>query len=147
MTSIIIDMGSLREKRDLLSRIGALQGMWRVELCRYHKRRTDAQNRWYWPAYVQPFAQYRRDQGEEFTDQQAHEFYKGEFLNVGETRIVSPVTGEEIVRKKTGSTKDLNTAQFSEYLEKCAKFLAEFCHIIVPPPCYDVPVRRGHGRA
>lgn len=124
---IIIDMGDSVKRARLLNTLGALRGPWRIEWCRYRFRRSDRQNRYYWPCFVQPFAQFLRDQGEHYTDGEAHEMLKHRFL-----RRSKEVNGEHL--EYTPSTTDLDTLQFNVYLDACAAWLSDFFGLIVPDP-------------
>lgn len=134
---MIIDMSNPAEKRSILERVRGLVGMWRIEICKYRKRRTDRQNRYYWPCFVQPFGDYLRGQGHEFTDQMAHAVLKEMFLK---RSVMDQNTGE--LYEYTMSTTELSTVEFNEYLDKCAAFFAMDCGIIVPEPnVYREPLR------
>ena len=129
--SIIDDFSNSRIKSRAIAQVGALQGTWRMELCRYRPRRSDRQNRYYWPCFVAPFAEYLKEQGNEFDDFEyaAHEILKAAFLKV---QTFDKRTGKR--RVFVQSTTKLNTAEFNEYLDKCAAMLASECGIIVPEP-------------
>lgn len=126
MTEIVINFDEFRERQMLVERLRNLRGMHRVTIVRNRPRRTDAQNRFYWPVYVQPFADWLKEQDETATEETAHEILKARFL---QRSVVNETTGE--VLHYVGSTAELNIDEFSEYLEKCAKFLAEWCGIEV----------------
>lgn len=127
--SIIDDFSNARTKQKTIAQIGALQGIWRIEICKYRPRRTDRQNRWYWPCFCKPFADYLRDQGNDIDDDGAHEILKCKFLSV---TIIDKETGREF--EFVRSTTTLITSEFNEYLEKCARMLAKDCGIVVPEP-------------
>lgn len=136
--NIIDDMSNPRIKSRVIAQIGALQGIWRVELCRYRPRRTDRQARYYFPCFCSPFGEYLKEQGNDFADAKdaAHEILKARFLKV---QIFDKETGQRFVFVR--STTSLNTVEFNEYLDKCAAMLASECSIIVPEPSiYREPV-------
>lgn len=118
---LVTDLSSPKEKQVVLEFVRGLQGMHRVVIVKYRKRRTDVQNRFYWPAVVQPFGDYLRGQGCELTDEDCHEMLKLKFLRL---TVVDPGTGE-IIGERTRSTTELNIEEFSEYLEKCIAYLSE----------------------
>lgn len=97
----------------------------RATFVKYRKRRTDAQNRLYWVAVVPELGRFLRNQGETYTDEDAHELLKAKFLR--ET-VVNKETGEPIGVVIKSTTK-LDTEQFSEYIEKCVAWLADMFHI------------------
>lgn len=128
-TELIIDMSNPREKAAILDKIRQLQGMYRFEVSKYHKRRTDRQNRYYWPAFVQAFADHLRAQGDDITDEDAHEILKAKFLR---KHVIDMNTGE--VLEFPGSTAQLSTVEFNEYLDRCATWLSEFFGLDIPDP-------------
>lgn len=129
--SSLCNLDNATEKRALLVRIGALRGPWRVELTHYRARRSDRQNRWYWPCVVTAFAQYLTEQDFEITTkEQAHEVLKAKFVTVD---VINKSTGE-ILGQRVRSTTELSTAEFSDYCERCRAWLLEFFGIVVPDP-------------
>lgn len=127
MAASIIDMDNSEARCRFLNKLRVLRGRWRFEFIRYRPRRSDRQNAFYWSCFVQPFAVWLREQGNDVTEDQAHDILKHKFLRV-ETRI-----GGEVV-SRTRSTTELDTSGFNEYLDNCANWLAEFCGVIVPEP-------------
>jgi len=130
MSELVVNLSNPREKRMLLETIRGLEGPHRVEVVKYRPRRTDRQNRYYWPCFVQPLAEFLREQGECYTDQQAHELLKAKFLRQD---VHHPLTGR-CVGETVRSTTDLNTSEFNEYLDQCAFWLADMFGIVVPEP-------------
>lgn len=126
----IVNMSDPKSKNFLLSHMRELDGTWRVELVRHRPRRSDRQNRWYWPCFVASFGDWLRAQGDDYTDQEAHEFLRGKFLR---RTVVNNETGE-IIGDTVTSTASLTTAEFNEYLDKCAAWLAEFTGAVIPEP-------------
>lgn len=125
---IIIDFASDVDKRRFWALLRSLDGKWRFTFCRFRKRRTNRQNRYYWPCFVMPLAAFLREQ-EEFTDIDAHELLKHKFLRA--TKI-NPKTGEPY--DYTRRSRDLSTAEFNDYLDRCAAWLADTFDIVVPSP-------------
>ena len=128
-TELIIDMSNPREKQLILSKIRELEGMHRISVAKYHRRRTDRQNRYYWPCFVQPFAEFLRSQGEPISDDDAHEVLKYQFLRRSVINKQNGMMGEY-----TQSTTKLTTVEFNTYLDQCATFLHEYAGIHVPDP-------------
>lgn len=127
---LIRDMSDPKQRREVLNLLNPLQGLHRIEVVKYRPRRTDRQNRYYWPCFVHPFGEYLREQGNtHFTDDMAHEVLKRMFLTVTE---IDKTTGRAMDR--TRSTTELTTAEFNEYLEKVAAFLATDCGFAVAEP-------------
>lgn len=87
--------------------------------------RSGAQNRLYWGQVVTPFADYLFEQGygKEFGDLKdyAHQTLADELLRVP---LAHPETGE-VLGYRTRSTTELTVPEFGQYLEDCARWLAE----------------------
>jgi hypothetical protein len=130
MNEYIVDMSDPHAKAVVLAALRGLQGRHRIEVKRYRARRTDAQNRLLWAAINAPFGDFLREQGESYTDEDAHCLLKQKFLR--ET-IVNKDTGE-VIGERLRSTTELNTAEFSEYVEKCAAYLADMFGVVVHLP-------------
>jgi hypothetical protein len=103
--------------------------MHKFVITRYQQRRTNRQNRYYWPCFVQPFADFMRSQGEAWSDEDAHEMLK---LRCNPKSSINPVTGEMFT--VGGSTKDLTIGDFNAYLDRCAVWLLDNLNIMVPEP-------------
>jgi hypothetical protein len=124
---IIVDFSSQDSKARLWSVLRSCRGKVRVEMCQHRPRRTDRQNRYYWPCFVMPFCAFLKEQGDAVTDTDAHEVLKGQFL-----RDTKTIKGRKV--EYVRSTTKLSTSEFNEYLDQCAAFLASYCDIIVPSP-------------
>lgn len=129
MESLVVDFNDERDRQRLWRVLKRLRGKQRVEIAQYRARRSDRQNRWYWPAFVKPLADFMREQGESVSEADAHEILKMRFLRRG---IVDEKTGEVI--EYVGSTTTLTTTEFNEYLDKCAAWLADMFGFIFPEP-------------
>lgn len=127
---LVTDLNNAAEKQTLLALIRNLTGVHRVEIVKYRKRRSDAQNRYYWPAIIAPFGDYLRGQGSGITDEGCHEMLKWKFLR---QTIVDPGTGE-VVGEVTQSTTALSVEEFGDYLEKVSVYLDETFGVRVQCP-------------
>lgn len=129
-TEHVVNMDDPKDKQLILTAVRGLRGKKRISWCEHRQRRSDRQNRYYWPCFVQPFGDYLRGQGKpHFTDEMAHAVLKEMFLKVTE---VDENTGREFTY--TRSTTELNTEEFNHYLDEVAKFLAEDCGFVVADP-------------
>jgi hypothetical protein len=133
----IIKPGETELKREAQSFIGQSTKAVRIEICDYRPRRTDRQNRLYWPTRVKPFADWLGEQyGVPPDEDRAHRIFKDTFLRVPEC---NPMTGETMFdlngdpMMRTRSTRQLNTEEFSMYLDQCDNLLEELCGIIQTP--------------
>lgn len=126
----VVDCSNAAIRARVVAYVERLRGRQRFEIVRYRPRRSDRQNAYYWPCIVEPFAQWLSEHwGESFTADDAHEILKGRFLV---REYVDPATGELFTR--VGSTADLTTLEFSQYVERARQLLVEYCQIAVPPP-------------
>lgn len=124
--SLILNMDDLAIKRQVMSKIGTLKGVWKMTLTRRRFNRSLNQNSYYHVAVVEPFKEWLIEEwGEIVTHDQAHEMLKQKILGVQYKQIA----GEPVAI--TPSSAKLNTAEFSDYIERCAQWLAEFTGIVV----------------
>ena len=89
-----------------------------VNVQKFKKQRSNAQNNWYWGCVVAIPAEHIG-----YTSEEMHEAYKFMFLrrkNVGK-----PITVK--------STASLSTVEFSKYVENCRMWCAENGYIIPDP--------------
>ena len=101
-----------------------------VTIRRKRKHRSDPQNRYYWGVVVEMIRAGMKDMGDELTPDQVHEFLKWRFLRV---QKIDETTGE-LLYEYAGSTTKLGTVEFSEYVEKCCQFAAEYLGVSIPLP-------------
>ncbi len=96
------------------------------------KLRTLGQNAYYHAIMVPMVKQGLRDAGydEIKSNADAHEVLKSLFLKKD---IVSKQSGD-IVTTVPGSTTDLTTVEFKEFMERVAQWSAEFLGVYIPPP-------------
>ncbi len=127
-TDIIIDFNEERERAMLYAKMRGLRGKHRITIAKYRRKRSDRQNRYYWPAFVAPFGQFLRDQGEPITNDMAHEMLKLKFLKV----VVPDDKAGKL--ECTRSTTDLDRQEFNQYLDRCAHFLNTMFGIVIPEP-------------
>jgi hypothetical protein len=129
---MILDMNDLNTKRKLMTRIGSLKGLWEVSLKERKRTRTLNQNSYYFAAVVTPFRDWLRetDGDPSITTEQAHEALKSAVL--GTRTVVNSATGEVV--EIPPPTRTMKSDDFTAYVEASAKWLAEFCGIVVLEP-------------
>lgn len=126
-----MDLDDIGNKRQLMAQIGTLTGLYRIEIEPARDVRSNRQNRWYWGCIVEALAQYMCEQDYDITGPyEVHEFLKARFLAV---TVKDRKTGE-VIGRRVRSTTELDTAQFSEYCERCRAWLADFFGIVVEDP-------------
>lgn len=134
MDEQIVDFSQPRERAMFVSAINRLTGKHRITIVAYRKRRSDQQNKYYWPCFVAPFAQFLRDQGQDVTDLEAHEILKFKFLR---KTAFNHDTGEAFDYTRGSST--ISTLEFYDYLERVAAWLADSFDIVVPEAALHRP--------
>ena len=98
---------------------------WAITIEPYKKRRSLSQNALMWKWLEKVVAHVHETTGQDKED--IHEFFKRQFL----TPKVTEVFG---VTVKTWSTKDLNTAEMSEYLDKIYAWVTTELGLLLPVP-------------
>lgn len=117
-------------RRRFMRYIGTLTGPHRVSVKPVRMTRSVKANKYYFVAVVEPFASYLSHQyGEDIDNEQAHEMLRNRVLGMDE--LVNKETGE--VMMKPRKTRTMDTWEFSDYIENCARFLLDFADIVVIP--------------
>lgn len=139
----IYDMSDLPTKRRVMQSVQLMDGLWEISMKPRKFTRTLTQNSYYWAAVVSPFCDWLRTEWADRTIEleQAHELLKARIL--GTKELVKKDTGEVI--EITRSSRNLDTTEFGEFIDKAAAWLAEFTGIVIlSPEMYfegEVPVR------
>jgi hypothetical protein len=126
MIEIVVNFSEPSERKGFIALLSPLTGKQTVIVKRYQAPRTSPQNRYYWGVVLKTFVDYRKEQGEAFDAQQAHEMFGRMFLPL------DIWMGDEVVETTRRSTRALTVGEFSEYLEKVIAWLA-YWDIQVPP--------------
>jgi hypothetical protein len=105
-------------------------GRVKITIERIYRKRSLYQNAYYWGVIVQCFLDgVKTEWGEEHSPDWAHEQLKNH-CNYTEKSVRD--TGELV--RLPQSTKELTTAEFAEYEDRCCKLIAEWFGIAVPEP-------------
>lgn len=121
----------VRARRVFDRNIAQLKETWELEISvrRLRATRSPNQNRWYWSQVVGLVAQYTGA-----TPDDIHAIYKAKFL----PRIVSVpnIRSGEVVAEFTlgGSTRTMNTAEFSAYCEAIREWAETELDVRIPDP-------------
>ena len=126
---LVVNFDNVDHKRRFMEKIQKLRGLYEVSVAPRKKTRSLNANAYYWAAYVQPFTEWLREEWGErgITTEQAHTILKAKVL--GTTEKVLESTGEVIELIPT--THDMDKYDFADYLDSAAKWMAEFCGIVV----------------
>lgn len=122
-----------RGTRDLaVAHIKSLRGLYRFNCLRCRNQRSLLQNAYYFGVCLSLLAPVLAEAWGDplFTVDKAHEFFKGKYLT------------QPVVNRKTGelqgfvclSTTELDTLEFSYYIDKICEFAAENFQMTIPPP-------------
>ncbi len=97
----------------------------------FKEKRSNPQNRFYFGVVVDLVRRGLKDLGWEpktCSAEAVHEMLKREYLTVDEH------VKDGVFLKRTRSTTELDTAEFSQYLEHCKQFAAENLGVLIPDP-------------
>lgn len=145
MPERVVNFSDATEKSKVLSYIRTLGGKYRVLIAKDRQTRSKKQNAYLWGvAYPFVASGLQEAWGETLNNDEVHEFLKDRFLS---KPVVNRKNGE-LMGKTKGSSKVLNTKEFTEYLEQIFKFSAESLGVTIPLPNEDVLGTKGqdHGR-
>lgn len=110
--------------------LGDLRGKTvKVVIAPFHAKRSQSQNGYYWAVVVPAWRQIFRDAGEIMTDDEVHAFLVQHVGKLTKT-IVHPNGSIKVIIRSTG---DLDTKEFTEFLEICRLIAGEYGHDIPPP--------------
>ena len=101
----------------------------------YVRKRSTAQNAYYWPVIVEYVMEALIDAGyrrEALDHETVHDYLKDKFLRFMKRRIYNRETGKYIVTKPTTTT--MTTWEFMDYMEAIVIWAAEFLNIQIPDP-------------
>jgi hypothetical protein len=126
----VFNLSDVKEKRQLIQHINLLSGLYEVKIKRRERIRTNDQNAYYWAAYIPDWlAWLRNHEGDpSITSEESHYALMAAVLPARD--VIDRETGEVMTNMPHKSSK-MTTQEFSIYLDLAAKFLAEFCGIVV----------------
>lgn len=108
----------------------ACDGLYRLEVRRIRKPRSNDQNGWLWGCIYPMLLDGLVEQGWEFASvEQVHEFFKN---LLARESVVNRDTGEVV--EFPSSTARMDTAAFSAYCEKLRDYGREYLSIEIPDP-------------
>lgn len=128
----VVNMTDATAKRQIMSAIGKMSGLWEVSFKQRRLTRSFKANRYYFAAVVAPFAEWLREQyGDPDIDSvQAHEMLKVKILGLDELLI--PGTGETM--RLIPRSKTLDSLEFGVFVDKARLWMEEFCGIVTLDP-------------
>lgn len=116
----------IRNRRAFDVQVAFMQNGWQLELTLQRKRATRSiqANAYYWGVVLHLISDCTGD-----TPDDLHDYFKRRF---NPKPLAIAQEGEDAVTG--GSTRDMNTNQFYEYIERIRQFAAEFLDINIPDP-------------
>jgi hypothetical protein len=121
-------------KQILWDSLKPLRGMKRVRV-ETISRKSNQQMRYYRGVVVKMFGDWARGEGNsgrKYSNEQMHVLLANEFLT---DDLIHPDTGE-VIGTTVLSTADLNTADFTAYIEQCRDFIFDIAGVRIPDPTY-----------
>lgn len=127
---VFCDFRNQKSKQKLFDYLKALDNVYKVDIKRDRKGRSNPQNRYYRGVVVKMISE---ETG--YTPEEVHEILKTKFLSYEK---VIEKTGEVFTISR--STTELNTQEFEEFLEMCRMFAAQDIEIVIPLPneCIEI---------
>jgi hypothetical protein len=124
MISLVVDFSKKEKKEKLWKILKTLKEVkYSFEIKQYRATRSNPQNRYYWGCVLNILSQHTG-----FTPEEMHELLKQKFLPV----LKMLPNGEEV--KIPGSTAELDTSDFEDYLEKVKQFSIQELDCYIPDP-------------
>lgn len=141
---IVWNLSDIEQKRRLMGQIQKLSGLQEVSIRPRKLTRSFKANKYYFVACVAPFRDWLRENygDSSISLDQAHEMLVVAVLGWDERH--SENTGKTL--KFRPRTHTLDSAEFAEYVDKSAAWLAEFAEIIVLPPDLFYESKEKHER-
>lgn len=101
-----------------------------ISVEKWVNKRSYLQNRYYWGTVVELLYVAFRDFGEDVSRETVHEMLKAKFLE----RTMTDKNSGEIIGHYSGSTADLTTVEFMEYVERIQMWAMQTFEINIPEP-------------
>lgn len=125
-----VDDGKLTifQRNDMVSGLQNLGSGFIEIIIRLAGKRSSPQNRYYWGAMLPIVKEGLKGVGIEMSKEQTHELLKYKFLKR------EFVTSDGDILQIIGSTTELSTKEFNEYIESIQIWSAEYLNVNIPDP-------------
>ena len=125
-----VDDGKLTifQRNDMVSGLQNLGSGFVEIIIRLAGKRSSPQNRYYWGAMLPIVKEGLKGVGIEMSKEQTHELLKYKFLKR------EFVTSDGDILQIIGSTTELSTKEFNEYIESIQIWSAEYLNVNIPDP-------------
>lgn len=101
-----------------------------ISVEKWRKKRSNSQNAYYWAVVVKSIHNAFTEAGNDVSEKEVHAFLKSEVGKLNKILVLP--TGE--VRELEGTTTDMSTGDFMEYVEKCVFWAMETLALTIPLP-------------
>ena len=125
-----VDDGKLTifQRNDMVSGLQNLGSGFVEIIIRLAGKRSSPQNRYYWGAMLPIVKEGLKGVGIEMSKEQTHEMLKYKFLKR------EFITSDGDILQNIGSTTELSTKEFNEYIESIQIWSAEYLNVNIPDP-------------
>lgn len=125
-----VDDGKLTifQRNDMVSGLQNLGSGFVEIIIRLAGKRSSPQNRYYWGAMLPIVKDGLKGVGIEMSKEQTHELLKYKFIKR------EFITSEGDILQSIGSTTELSTKEFNEYIESIQIWSAEYLNVNIPDP-------------
>jgi uncharacterized protein YdaT len=106
-----------------------------IEIKKKTRQRSNVQNGYYHSCVIPILRNAFKDIGHNLSNEEVHLFLKNKFLKISMANENGEFIGEKI-----GSTADLTTTQFMEYIQQIQQFAAESLDVVIPDPLHQVQI-------
>lgn len=119
---IQINFDEMQDKRKLYDTLKSLHGKYEIAFKKVRDNRSLSQNNYYW-GVVLPYAlEAVNNEGNEWNLDDLHDFFKSEFLKDFKVIIIDNLARQT---KTVKSTSELNTKEFTDYIDRIVRWCAE----------------------
>jgi hypothetical protein len=125
-----VDGGKLTifQRNDMVSDLQNLGSGFVEIIIRLAGKRSSPQNRYYWGAMIPIVKEGLKGVGIDMSKEQTHEMLKYRFLKR------EFITSDGDILQSIGSTTELSTKDFNEYIESIQIWSAEYLNVNIPDP-------------
>lgn len=132
----------IQNRRSFDEAVARLNPAWELEVTvkRLRATRSLLQNAYYWGVVVQLLSEHTG-----YTPDEMHDVLKAKFI----PKRLAVCDGNGVVVDEFvlgGSTREMNTIEFGEYMETIREWAAETLDVVIPDPNEDAPAAAAHIR-
>lgn len=136
--AIVKPDGNLRiyDKQNFMKEVALLAGKdVYISVEKMQRNRSNNQNCYYWGVVIKLCRAGLIDIGYRVSQEQTHDFLKSNFAT---KEIVNEDSGE--ILRSVGSTTEMNTMEFSNFIEYIQQWAAEYLGVVIPSPNEELKI-------